>query len=99
MRIIPLLLAVFLLVGCGKPAEKPASVPSERNVIAKVNGEPIYEKDIKLSIALRMKEDPSFRITPATKQEQIERLIDERLSLQHKQRNNSRIEIFTPQKK
>ncbi len=94
-RIASLLLVMFLLVGCGKArpvAEKPAD-----KIIATVNGEPIYNKDLKLALALRLKNNPSFKVTPNTLKEQINLVIDERLALQHKQRSNSRIEILTDQ--
>lgn len=73
-----------------KPAvEKPAD-----KIIATVNGEPVYNKDLKLALALRLKNDPSFKVTSDTLNEQINLVIDERLTLQHKQRNDSRIEIL-----
>ncbi len=101
MKILAVLLAVFLLAGCGKAkpiAEKPAD-----KIIATVNGEPVYNKDLKQALALRLKNNPSFKVTPNTLKEQINLVIDERLALQHKERNNSRIEIYdsgnTSQKK
>jgi PBP1b-binding outer membrane lipoprotein LpoB len=94
MRIISLLLVAFLLAGCGK-ATKPAAERPADKIIATVNGEPIYNKDVKEALALRLKNNPSFKVTPNTLKEQIDLVIDERLSLQHKQRSNSRIEILT----
>jgi len=95
MRLVSLILIGFLLAGCGKAkpiAEKPAD-----KIIATVNGEPIYNKDLKLALALRLKNNPSFKVTPNTSKEQINLIIDERLTLQHKQRSNSKIEILTDQ--
>ncbi len=85
---------MFLLLGCGKPAEKPASPQAASRVIATVNGEPVFEKDLKLSLAIRLKDDPGFRVTPSTKNEQIQLIINERLKLQHKDRASSDIKIF-----
>ena len=94
LRIIAVSLFTVLLIGCGKPAEKPSAARPPDRLIAKVNGEPIYNKDLKLSLALRLKDDPTFKITPNTMKEQIDLVIDERLKLQHKERAGSRIEIF-----
>ncbi len=86
---------VILFSGCGKPAEKQVSLQaSPRVIIATVNGEPVFENDLKLSLALRLKDDPGFKITPSTKNEQIQSIIDERLKLQHKDRASSDIKIF-----
>lgn len=94
MRIIAtILLIVFFSAGCGKPAEKAVAYKASDKILATVNGEPIYNKDIKLALALRIKENPNLKITPNTLDEQLQLVIDERLALQHKQRSNSRIEI------
>lgn len=93
MRIIPLLLIVFLLAGCGK-ATKPAAEKPVDKIIATVNGEPIYNRDLKAALALRLKNDPSFKVAPDTLKEQINLIIDERCALQHKERSKSNIKIF-----
>ncbi|HPN66805.1 MAG TPA: hypothetical protein PLV09_05235 [Candidatus Omnitrophota bacterium] len=84
---------MFLLLGCGRPAEKPASAVSEGRVIATVNGEPIFDKDLKLALALKMKNDPSMQVKPSTKNDILQCVIDERLKLQSKTRENSEIII------
>lgn len=94
MRIIPLFLVMLLLLGCGKVTKPAAEKPADK-IIATVNGEPIYNKDLKLALALRLKNDPSFKVTPNTLKEQINLIIDERLTLQHKEKSNSRIELLT----
>ena len=94
MRITSLLLVMFLLAGCGKAMKPVAKKPADK-IIATVNGEPIYNKDLKLSLALRLKNNPSFKVTPNTLKEQIDLIIDERLALQHKEKSNSLIEILT----
>lgn len=76
---------------------KPAAEKPADKIIATVNGEPIYNKYLKLALALRLKNNPSFKVTPNTLKEQINLVIDERLALQHKQRSNSRIEILADQ--
>ena len=94
MRLVSLILIGFLLAGCGK-AMKPAAEKPADKIIATVNGEPIYNKDLKQALALRLKNDPSFKVTPNTFKEQIDLIIDERLALQHKEKSDSRIEILT----
>ncbi len=83
----------LILTGCGRPAEKPASAVSEGTVIATVNGEPIFDKDLKLALALKIKDDPSMQVRPTTKSEILQSVIDERLKLQSKTRENSEIVI------
>ncbi|MDD5424306.1 MAG: hypothetical protein PHR74_03390 [Candidatus Omnitrophica bacterium] len=94
MHIALILILTFILTGCGRPAEKPASAVSGGKVIATVNGEPIFDKDLKLSLALRFKDDPSMQVKPSTMSEQIQLIIDERLKLQSKTRENSVIKIL-----
>ena len=85
---------IFILLGCGGPGEKPAAVLTVDKIVATVNGERIYNKDLKLALALRMSKDPSLKITPDTLKEQLDLVIEERLKLQHKEKSNSRIEIL-----
>lgn len=95
MRIAAVAFIIMLaIMGCGKPVEKPASAVPAGKIIATVNGEPISDKDLKLSLALRIKNNPSMKVTPSTKDEQVQILIDERLALQHKKRDGSEIKIF-----
>lgn len=94
MRIILVLIFLVLISGCGRPAEKPVAVQPVEKVIATVNGEPITNKDLKMALALRISENPSLKITPNTLKEQLDLVIDERLKLQHKEKNNSRVEIL-----
>ena len=94
MRLLPVILIVFLLAGCGKAMKPVAKKPADK-IIATVNGEPIYNKDVKEALALRLKNNPSFKVTPNTLKEQIDLIIDERLALQHKEKINSRIDILT----
>lgn len=87
------LILAITMIGCGRPAEKPASAVPGGNVVATVNGEPVFDRDLKLALALRMKDDPSMKIEPSTKSELLQSIIDERLKLQSKTRENSEIVI------
>jgi len=93
MRIVPIILVIFLLLGCGK--EKPVSTRPADKVIATVNGEPIYLKDFKLALALRVRDDPTFKIAPNTLDEQIDMMVNECLLLQGKEKSKSDIKIYT----
>ena len=63
--------------GCGKEDGQ-----DEKNVIARVNKEPIYSSDLKREIALRAQSDPTFRVTPETSREQLEVMINKKLIIQ-----------------
>lgn len=93
MRIASIALIIFLLFGCGKA--KPVAIKPADKIIATVNGEPIYLKDFKLALALRIKEDPSFRVTPNTLNEQIDKMVTEHLRLQGKERSASDVKVYT----
>ena len=93
-KLFALMFAALFIVGCGRPAEKPVAVKPPDRILATVNGEPIYNRDLKLALALRLKNNPNFKITPATLKEQIELIVDERLTLQHRKRSDSIIKVM-----
>lgn len=92
IRIAPIILIAFLALGCEK-AKSVSQQPPDK-IIATVNGEPIYDKDIKLALALRLRDNPNLKITPNSLNEQLNLMIDERLTLQHKERSGSRVKII-----
>ena len=51
-------------------------------VVATVNGEPIFVKDFKRAVELKLKRDPMFRVTPETLKNVINVLIDKKLLIQ-----------------
>ena len=69
------IIGVFILSGCAK-------IKSSDKVIATVNGEPIYLKEFKRELALRVKQDPSFKISSDTFNELLEAMIDKKLIIQ-----------------
>lgn len=76
-----LILGIFIFSGCAKVK------PSEK-VVATVNGEPIYLKDFKRELALRVKQNPSFKITPTTMNEMMDIMIDKKLIMQEAMKKN-----------
>jgi hypothetical protein len=82
------------LSGCSRSSEKLAVMKAPDIVLATVNGEPIYNKDLKISLAIQLKKDPNLRISPETLNKQIELIIDEKLILQRKNRSDSIIKII-----
>lgn len=68
-------LGIFVFFGCAKGG------PS-KEIIATVNGEPLYLKDFKKELALRVKQNPSFRITPHTLDEMLDMVINRKLIIQ-----------------
>ncbi|NOX96659.1 MAG: hypothetical protein GXO98_01055 [Nitrospirae bacterium] len=65
----------FILVGCAR--NKPP-----QNIAATVNGEPIYVKDLKREIARKAQQDPSYKLTPRSFEEQLNIMINRRLLIQ-----------------
>lgn len=68
--------AAFSMSGCGRPG-----MP-DNDVVAHVNKDVIYRKDLKREIALRAKRDPGFRQGPQTEAEQLEAMIDRKIMIQ-----------------
>ena len=81
---IALLLCIFLAFlftqGCAKP-----KAPTGR-VVARVNNDPIYASDLKRKLALKVKSDPLFKITPYTLENEIDNIINKRLLVQEAQK-------------
>jgi len=71
-----LVLLAFLSSGCGGERS------SKGKIIATVNGESVYVKDLDRSLELSAKRDPMFKITPETLKGQVDMLIDKRLLIQ-----------------
>jgi hypothetical protein len=64
------------LSGCGKEG------PPKKDVVAYVNKEPITASELKREIALRLKAEPDFKVTPQTEREQLEVMISRKLIIQ-----------------
>jgi hypothetical protein len=75
-----LLLFVFISGGCAK---KP-----QGKVIATINGDPIYVKDLNREIALSFRRNPMFKVSPQTLENQLNILIDRRLLIQEARKKN-----------
>jgi hypothetical protein len=71
-----LILLAFLSSGCGGERSP------KGKIIATVNGEPVYVKDLDRSLELSAKRDPMFKVTPETLKGQMDMLIDKRLLIQ-----------------
>lgn len=70
-----------IFTGC---TPKPAA--SADPVIASVNGDPITAKDLKRELALRFKQNPSFKVTPETLHDELDIMIDRKLLIQEAMR-------------
>ena len=51
-------------------------------VVATINNEPLYAKDLKRNIALNLMSNPEFKITPQTLDKHINMMVDKRLLIQ-----------------
>lgn len=79
MRLLLIASLIFIsLYGCGK-----YGTSDKKDVIAYVNKDPIYKSDLKRDIALRVKLDPTFKISPETESDQLDTIIDRKLIVQY----------------
>ena len=69
------ILLLPVLAGCGGDKR-------EGKTIATVNGEPVYLEDFKREVALRVRQNPSFKVTPDTLDEVLDLIIDKKLIIQ-----------------
>ena len=74
------ILLLPVLAGCGKDK-------TEVKTIAVVNGEPVYLEDFKREVALRVRRNPSFKVTPDTLDEVLDLIIDKKLIIQEAVKN------------
>ncbi len=83
-KIFKISIAIFLVsltvLGCAK---KP-----QGKVIATINGNPIYVKDLNREIALSFRRNPMFKVSPQTLENQLNILIDRRLLIQEARKKN-----------
>lgn len=70
--------ALLFLSGC---ARKDAADKKD-DIVAYVNKEPVFESDLQRDIDLRAKQDPSFKLTPESKAEQLDIIIDKKIITQ-----------------
>jgi len=79
---ISIVLLSVTVLGCGK-------LPYEKGrVIATINKEALYVADLKRDIALRMKSDPLFTVTPKTLDTILDTLINRKLLIQEAKKKN-----------
>ncbi|MCM8774859.1 MAG: SurA N-terminal domain-containing protein [Candidatus Omnitrophica bacterium] len=75
-------LAVFILfAGCTKKR-----IPAG-DIIAAVNGEPIYAQDLEKELAVKSAQDPHFLATPTQLEDFLQTMIDKRLLIQEAKKN------------
>jgi len=84
ISLVILIIFVSFFSGCGRGR----GTQNESDVLATVNGEPLYVSDFNRSIALNIKRDPMFKITPQTLDNQIDMLIDKKLLIQEARDKN-----------
>lgn len=70
--------STVFLPGCGK-----RDTFDKKDVIAYVNKEPILESELKRDIALRVRQDPMFKVTPETESEMLDNIINRKLLCQN----------------
>jgi len=70
--------SIVFLPGCGKHDSF-----DKKDVIAYVNKEPIFESELKRDIALKVRQDPMFKVTPETESEMLDNIINRKLLCQN----------------
>ena len=80
---LPFFLALFLyltaLTGCGNSGQRN---PADSGIAAFVNKEPIFVSEINKNIAIKVRQDPLFKVTSEAQEEQLDMLIDKKLIIQ-----------------
>jgi len=74
----PACLFMILLSSC----DSKENAVSKKDVVAYVNSEPIFAFELKRTMALRARQDPLFKLTPESEQEQLDVIIDRKLMIQ-----------------
>jgi hypothetical protein len=67
--------SLLFLSGCG-------GSPKDKGIAAYVNKEPIYASELDREIALKVKQDPSFRVTKEAMRDQLDLMINKKLIIQ-----------------
>ena len=86
-------LSVFLLSvslvfsGCSNNFTSPKKDAADRTLLT-VNGDRITARDVQRELALRAKQDPSFKVTPETSRQQLETIINRRVMIQEAARRH-----------
>lgn len=75
--LFPIFLVIIFLSGCGKGISE-----KDKDVAAYVNKEPILKSELQRELALRAKQDPSFKLTPESEAEQLETIINKKIIIQ-----------------
>jgi len=84
-RIIPFSIILTLLLTPGCASKKEAS---DLEVIARVNGEEVYLKDLKREIAIRLRQDPSLELDEFALNEMTDMLVKRRIIIQEAAKKN-----------
>jgi hypothetical protein len=69
--------SLLILTGCGK-----TDVSHKKDVIAAVNNEPIYADELRREVALKARQDPTFKVTPETEADQLDTIVNRKLIVQ-----------------
>ncbi len=75
--LLVMLFGLIFLSGCAK-----YDLLNKKDVIAYVNKEPVLASELKRAIALRARQDPTFKVTPETEAEQLDTIINRKLIVQ-----------------
>jgi len=69
--------ALLFLSGCGR-----CEAPKGKDIVAYVNKEPVYAAELDREIALKARQDPALKVTPETKKDELDLIINKKLIIQ-----------------
>ncbi len=70
---------LIILSGCGDSLQ---SKTTDSRIVAYVNKEPVFASEVDRAIAIKARQDPLFKVTPESKKEQLDTIIDKKLIIQ-----------------
>jgi hypothetical protein len=70
------ILALVFLTGCG------SKEAGKKEIVAYVNREPVLASELNRAIALKVRQDPAFRVTPEARAEMLDIIINRKLIIQ-----------------
>jgi hypothetical protein len=69
--------ALLFISGCAK-----CEAPKAKDIVAYVNKEPVYASELETEVARKAKRDPGLKVTPDSKRDELDLIINKKLIIQ-----------------